>query len=208
MTGPRRLTLLGVALLLLLLWLIVYPLLLVLVDGFRGADGWTLDFVRQFFERRNEAQALWGSLWISLATVVLAGAIGIPLAFLFSRYDFPGRGIVGALVALPAVLPPLVSVLAFLFLYGESGFVSLLIQRVLDLEEPPWRLQGGGAILLGHAYSMYVYFYLFTRAALAGLDDAGVEGAARLGAGRWRTLRRVVLPLLMPSIAGGALLTF
>jgi iron(III) transport system permease protein len=207
-TSQQRVAVLGTGLLLLLLWLIVYPLLLVLVEGFRGADGWTLEFVRQFFQRRNEAQALWGSLWISLATVVLAGAVGIPLAFLFSRYDFPGSRVVGSLVALPAVLPPLVGVLAFLFLYGESGFVSLLIQRVLRLDAPPWRLQGAGAILLVHAYSMYVYFYLFTRAGLAGLDASVFEAAASLGAGRWRTLTRVVLPLLMPALAGGALLTF
>jgi iron(III) transport system permease protein len=206
--GGRRAALLEVGLLVLLLWLIVYPLVLVLVEGFRGADGWTADFVRQFLERGNEAQALWGSLWISLATVVLAGAIGIPLAFLFSRYDFPGRRIVGGLVALPAVLPPLVGVLAFLFLYGESGFVSLLIQRLFRLDTPPWRLQGPGAILLVHAYSMYVYFYLFTRAGLASLDASVFEAAASLGAGRWRTLRRVVLPLLMPALTGGALLTF
>lgn len=206
----RRLgtALVGGTLLVLLIWLIVYPLALVLIEGFRGPSGWTLDFVRQFLQRRNEAQALWGSLWISLATVVLAGAIGIPLAFLFWRYDFPGRRILGGLVALPAVLPPLVGVLAFLFLYGESGFTSLLIQRLFRLEEPPWRLQGAGAILLVHAYSMYVYFYLFVRAGLISLDAAVFEAAASLGAGRLRTLRRVVLPLLYPALGGGALLTF
>ena len=198
----------GWALLALLLWLIVYPLVLVLIEGFHGPDGWTGHFVRLFFQRRNEAQALWGSLWISVATVVLAGAIGIPLAFLFWRYDFPGRRVLGALVALPAVLPPLVGVLAFLFLYGESGFTSLLVQHLLGLDQPPWRLQGAGAILLVHAYSMYVYFYLFTRAGLASLDAAVFEAAASLGARRWRTLRRVVLPLLYPALTGGALLTF
>jgi iron(III) transport system permease protein len=208
MTRGWRTGLLGGALLVILVWLIVYPLVLVLIEGFRGPDGWTLDFVRLFLQRRNEFQALWGSLWISLATVVLAGAIGIPLAFLFFRYDFPGRRIVGALVALPAVLPPLVGVIAFLFLYGESGFVSLLVQRLLRLDEPPWRLQGAGAILLVHAYSMYVYFYLFTRAGLATLDASVFEAAASLGAGRWRTLRRVVLPLLYPALSAGALLTF
>jgi iron(III) transport system permease protein len=208
MTREVRPGLLGGALLLLLIWLIVYPLVLVLLEGFRGPDGWTLNFVRLFLERRNEAQALWGSLWISLATVVLAASIGVPLAFLFWRYDFPGRRILGGLVALPAVLPPLVGVIAFLFLYGETGFASLLTQRLLRLEEPPWRLQGAGAILLVHAYSMYVYFYLFTRAGLASLDAAVFEAAASLGAGRWRTLRRVVLPLLWPALGGGALLTF
>jgi iron(III) transport system permease protein len=208
MSRGRRAGPLGGVLLLFLIWLIVYPLVLVLVEGFRGPDGWTLDFVRLFAQRRNEASALWGSLWISLATVGLAGVVGIPLAFLFWRYDFAGRRILGALVALPAVLPPLVGVIAFLFLYGESGFASLLVQRLFGLDQSPWRLQGAGAILLVHAYSMYVYFYLLTRAGLASLDAAVFEAAASLGAGRLRTLRRVVLPLLYPSLAGGALLTF
>ncbi len=208
MNRRRPVELLGLALLILLVWLIVYPLILVLIEGFRRPGGWTLDFVRLFLRQPNEAQALWGSVWISLVSVLLAALLGIPLAFLFGRYDFPGRRTLGWLVALPAVLPPLVGVLAFLFLYGESGFVSLLIQRLLSLEQPPWALQGAGAILLVHAYSMYVYFYLFTRAGLASLDASVLEAAASLGAGRWRTLRRVVLPLLYPALGGAALLTF
>lgn len=208
MSARGRAALLSGFLLIFLVWLVVYPLVLVLIDGFRGSHGWTLEYVRLFFQRRNEAEALWGSLWISVATVGLAAAIGVPLAFLFWRYDFPGRRVLGGLVALPAVLPPLVGVIAFLFLYGESGFASLLVQGVLQLEDPPWRLQGATAILLVHAYSMYVYFYLFTRAGLASLDVSVFEAAASLGAGRWRTLRRVVLPLLYPALGGGALLTF
>jgi iron(III) transport system permease protein len=79
---------------------------------------------------------------------------------------------------------------------------------VFGLEEAPWRLQGAWAILLVHAYSMYVYFYLLTRAGLARLDPAMLEAAASLGAGRWRLMRRVVVPLLAPSLLGAALLTF
>jgi iron(III) transport system permease protein len=200
---------LGAALLLVvLLWLVAYPLVLVLLEGVRGPSGWTLAYIREFLARPTEWAALWGSLWISVVSVLLAGAIGIPLAFLFARYDLPGGRVLGGLVALPAVLPPLVGVLAFLFLYGETGFVSLLVQRVLGLTDPPWRLQGAGAILLVHAYSMYVYFYLFVRAALQSFDGSLLEAAASLGAGRWRTLRLVVLPQLQPALGGAALLTF
>jgi iron(III) transport system permease protein len=195
-------------LLLILLWLVAYPLLLVLAEGVYGPDGWTLEHVRQFVGRPTEMRALWGSLWISTASVALAALLGIPLAFLLGRYDLPGGRVLGGLVALPAVLPPLVGVVAFLFLYGETGFVSLLLMRVLGLEEPPWRLEGAGAILLVHAYSMYVYFYLLVRAALVSLDGSQLEAAASLGAGRWRTLRKVVVPHLKPALAGAALLTF
>jgi iron(III) transport system permease protein len=207
-TGSRSARIAVAGLLLLLVWLIVYPLVLVLIEGLREPGGWTLDYVRLFFQRPSEWQALWGSLFISLASVVLAAAIGLPLAFLLSRYQLLGGRVLGGLVALPAVLPPLVGVMAFLFLYGETGFVSLLVQRALNLETPPWQFQGPWAILLVHAYSMYVYFYLFGRAGLASLDLSQYEAAASLGAGRWRTLRRVVLPQLYPSLAGAAILTF
>ena len=208
MSAARRSPVLAAVLLLLLGWLVVYPLILVLLEGVREPAGWTLRYVQLFLDRPTEWQALWGSLWISVASVLLAAAIGIPLAFLFARYDLPGGRVLAGLVALPAVLPPLVGVIAFLFLYGETGFVSLLVQRVFGLTEPPWRLQGAGAILLVHAYSMYVYFYLFVRAALQALDASLLEAAASLGAGRWRTLRSVVLPQLYPALGGAALLTF
>jgi len=181
---------------------VLYPIVLVVADSAHG------DALRAFVSRGGEWQALWASLWISLASVALAALIGVPLAFLFEWFEFPGRKLLGSLIALPAVLPPFVGVIAFLFLYGESGFVARFLQFVFRFDGAPWHLQGAGAILLVHAYSMYVYFYLFTRAGLARLDAAMLEAAQALGAGRRRTFVRVVLPLLRPSLAGAALLTF
>ncbi|HYU31642.1 MAG TPA: iron ABC transporter permease [Thermoanaerobaculia bacterium] len=207
----RRLPLAAVAVALLLAWIVGYPLLMTLVEalgGSAGGGGWTLENFQQFFARPDEWIALWRSLWISAASVVLAALVGVPLAFLFERTEFPGRRFLGAVAALPVALPPLVGVIAFLFLYGESGLVSRVVQSVLGLAQPPWRLAGPGAILLVHAYSMYVYFYLFTRAGLARLDAALLEAAASLGAGRTRTLFQVTLPVLRPALVSAALLTF
>jgi iron(III) transport system permease protein len=187
---------------LLLAWLVLYPIAVVIAEAARGGA------VATFLSRAGEWDALWASVWISLASVALAAAIGVPLAFLFEWLEFPGRKTLGSLIALPAVLPPFVGVIAFLFLYGESGFVARAVQAVLGLRAAPWRLQGAGAILLVHAYSMYVFFYLFARAGLAKLDASMLEAAQALGAGRWETLRRVTLPLLRPALAGAALLVF
>ncbi len=198
----------GAPLALVLAWLVVLPLAFVAVESLREAGEWSLVHVRQFAGDSLEWRTLWNSLWISLASVALAGLVGIPLAFVFERFDFPGRRLLGGLVALPAVLPPLVGVIAFLFLYGESGIATRMVGAALGTDGPPWRLRGAGAILLVHAYSMYVYFYLFTRAGLARLDASMLEAAQALGAGRVRTLFRVVLPLLKPQLTAAALLTF
>ena len=204
-----RLPLLGAAgLAVLLAWLVGYPLLLTLVESFHGPSGWTAHWFADFFRRPDEWLALWRSLWISLASVALAAAVGVPLAFIFERADFPGRRFLGAVAALPVALPPLVGVIAFLFLYGESGFVSRAVQALLRLDHAPWRLAGPGAILLVHTYSFYVYFYLFTRAGLARQDAALLEAASSLGAGAARRLWRVTLPLLRASLVTAALLTF
>jgi iron(III) transport system permease protein len=206
--ADRRLWPLAFGVIALLLWLVAYPNLFVLYDSVSTPAGLSLDEYRRFLGSSAERTAAWNSVWISLASVVLAGAIGVPLAFLFSRYDFPGRRVLGALVSLPVLLPPLVGVIAFLFLYGETGFLTRGVQLALGLESPPWRLRGAGAVLLVHAYTMYVYFYLFTSAALARFDTAHAEAAAALGASRLATLRRVTLPLLAPGIGGAALLVF
>ena len=201
MTRPRS-PLAGALLTLLLVWMVLYPILIVAGDAASG-DAW-----HAFSSRSGEWAALWASCWISLASVALAAIIGVPLAFLFEWFEFPGRKLLGSFIALPAVLPPFVGVIAFLFLYGESGFVARFLQFVFRFQGAPWHLQGAGAILLVHAYSMYVYFYLFARAGLAKVDAAMLEAAQSLGASRWRTLTRVILPLLRPSLAGAALLTF
>jgi iron(III) transport system permease protein len=205
--GPKD-RLLVIAVFVILLWAVVYPNIVVLAGSLRGEEGFTLRHYAAFLGTTSELRALWSSFWISALTVLFSALIGVPLALLFARYEFPGRRVLGALAAMPVLLPPLVGVIAILFLYGESGIATRLVQDVLGLGSPPWRLRGSGAILAVHAYSMYVYFYLFTLAGLARVDAAVFEAAASLGAGRFRTFGRVTLPLLTPTLAGASLLTF
>ena len=201
-------TLLAGGVLVVLLWLVLYPNLFVLWESFTAGGRPTLAHYARFLGSASELSALWASIWISLASVVLSALIGVPLAFLFNRRDFPGRRLLGAMAAMPVLLPPLVGTISFLFLYGESGFLTRGLQILLGLQQPPWRLSGPWAVLLVHAYTMYVYFYLFTSAGLARLDAGFAEAAAALGAGRWTTLRRVTLPLLAPALGGASLLVF
>jgi iron(III) transport system permease protein len=196
--------LLGALLLALLLWSVVYPNAAIIVGSFeRGLGDW-----RDFAASRADRDALWGTVVVSIGSVIGALLIGVPLAFLLTRAEFRGRRVLSGVATLPAALPPLVGVLAFLFLYGESGVVTRLVQRALGLDSPPWGLTGIPAVIFVHAYTMYVYVFLFVSAGLERYDTTLDEAAAGLGASRALTLRRITLPLLTPSLAGAMLLVF
>ncbi len=194
----------AVLLLALLLWSVVYPNAAIIVGSFeRGLGDW-----RDFAASPADREALWGTVVVSIGSVIGALLIGVPLAFLLSRTEFRGRRVLSGVATLPAALPPLVGVLAFLFLYGESGVVTRAVQHVLGLRNAPWTLTGIPAVIFVHAYTMYVYVFLFVSAGLERYDTTLDEAAAGLGASRALALRRVTLPLLTPSLAGAMLLVF
>jgi iron(III) transport system permease protein len=187
-----------------LAWAVIYPNVRVIAGSFeRGLADW-----RAFLASPADREATLSTLIISVGSVVAALLVGLPLAFLLTRFEFRGRRLLAAVATLPAALPPLVGVLAFLFLYGESGVVTRAVQRALGLAAPPWSLTGLWAIVFVHAYTMYVYVFLFVAAGLERYDTTLDEAASGLGASGGFRLRRVTLPLLTPSIAGAMLLVF
>jgi iron(III) transport system permease protein len=203
-SSQRQSWLIAAPVILLLLWAVVYPNAAVIVGSFENGLGhW-----REFAASPADREALSTSIIIAVASVFGSLAIGVPLAFLLGRFEFPGRRLLRAVATLPAALPPLVGVIAFLFLYGESGLITRVLQRILGMQEAPWRLQGVGAIVFVHAYTMYVYVFLFVSAGLERFDATLDEAASGLGASTWQRLRRVTLPLLMPAVAGSMLLVF
>ena len=196
--------LLAVPVVLVLLGYVVWPSVGTFVLGLDGEN------INRFFGSTRAAgvRALWNSVGISLGTVALGGMLGTALAWAFFRFDFPLRKTLQVVAALPLALPPLVGVLAFLFLYGESGMLPRGLQAVFGLEAVPFAFEGRTAVLIVHVYAFYVYFYLFTSAALADLDRSLLDASADLGASGLTTFRRVILPLLRPALVGAALLVF
>ena len=187
---------------------VIYPNLSVLITSFQRAGAWTLVNYREVLSQWVVIEAIVSSLGLSVGTVLLCAIVGVPLAFLFERFTFPGRRLFAALATLPLVLPPLVGTVAFIFLFGESGILAHGIQNFLALENPPWRLRGWPALLLFHTYTMYPFFYVLTGAGLRRIDASLAEAARSLGASKTVVLRRVVLPQLTPSLLAAALLTF
>lgn len=151
-------------------------------------------------------EAVGNTVLLCAASVLTSGIVGTALAFLVTRYSFPGRRPLAALAYLPFALPPLVGTLSFYYLIGHDGFVPRIVEHVFGIED--FSIRGPFAILLIHTYSFYVFFYAMVSAALEGMDLSQIEAARSLGATPWRAFRRVTVPMLTPALAGAALLTF
>jgi len=150
------------------------------------------------------AEAMRLSLVVSLVATTIGVALGLPLAWLLARVEFPGRAVVRALVLLPMVLPPVVGGTALLFALGRRGLAGQWLDRWFGLTLP---FSTTGAVIAATFVAMP--FFVLTVEAAIRQSDAGLEdAAATLGATPMAVFRRVTLPLVAPSIAAGAALTW
>ncbi|KEK13528.1 iron ABC transporter permease [Lysinibacillus sphaericus] len=187
---------------------VVYPFYQTFTQSFAGDEPFL--HYKKFFNLATPAnlEALWTSIYISIISVLCCAIVGVTMAFLLERYNFPGRRILSILVLVPMALPPLVGVLSFSFLYGDSGIFPRIFQHLFGLDHVPFSLKGIWGVIVVHTFTMYTYFYLTASAAIKGLDPALEEAATSLGAGRIRVWTKVILPMLTPSIVASSLLVF
>lgn len=187
---------------------VVFPFYSTFLQSFTGENRFAN--YAKFFSLESPAnlEALWNSIYISIFSVICCAVVGVTMAFLLERYEFPGRRLLSVLVLVPMALPPLVGVLSFTFLYGESGIFPRIFQQLFNLDEVPFALKGIFGVVVVHTFTMYTYFYLTASAAIKGLDPSLEEAATSLGASRIYVWRKVILPMLTPSIIASSLLVF
>ena len=137
----------------------------------------------------------------SLATVVCL-VLGVPLAWVLARLEFPGRRFVRALVTVPLVLPPVVGGVALLLVFGRRGLVGEWLDQTFGVSLP-FTTTG---VVVAEAFVAMPFLVIAVEGALRGADARYEEAAATLGATRWTAFRRVTLPLIAPGVAAGAVL--
>jgi molybdate transport system permease protein len=152
----------------------------------------------------NESEALYLSLSVASRSVLLSLPFALLLAWVLTRRQFIGRGVLDAFVHLPLVLPPVVIGYLLLILFGARGPIGGWLERVFGVELIFTR---NGAALATAVMS----FPLMVRAMRISLEnvDRGLEDAARtLGARAWDRFATVTLPLMLPGVLAGAITAF
>src|SRR5881296_1162674 len=188
---------------------LVYPLLRVFYDAVSDEAGrLTLENFAAFAGDAFYRRSLWNSLLLGLGTVAATSVLGIAIALLLVRYDFPGRGLFGYLTLIPIISPPLVGVLGFTFIMGKAGTVNILLEDWLGLAKPINFVYGVHGVLLVETLHLFPMITLNVVDALAKIDPALEEAAESVGARGWKKLVTITLPLTTPGYVAGALLVF
>lgn len=149
-------------------------------------------------------EALRLSLVTSVAATALSIIFGVPLAWVLARWSFPGRRLARALVTLPMVLPPVVGGVALFLAFGRRGFVGARLDEWLGITLP----FSTAGVVVAQTFVAMPFLVVTVEAALASVDHRYEDAAATLGARRLTVFRRVSLPLVLPSIAAGSVLSW
>lgn len=154
--------------------------------------------------RPETLDALRLSLVCSVLATTVCIVVGFPVAWVFARVSFPGRSVVRALALLPLVLPPVVGGLALFAAFGRRGLVGSWLDSVAGIRIPFTTT----AAVIAETFVALPFFVVTVEGALRGLDPRFEEAAAASAARPWTVVRRVTLPMILPSIGAATALAW
>ncbi|SFR32514.1 ABC transporter permease [Halogeometricum limi] len=205
--GERRLLAAVAALTALVLVVLFYfPVATVFVDAVTDADGWTFAPLLDVLTSPFYLGIFRFTAYQALLSTVASVALGLPGAWILSRFEFRGRRTLRSLTILPFVMPSIMVAIGFVATFGRNGTLNRAL-TALGLPEVTL-LYSLPVVIVAHAFYNAPLVTRVTTAAWESVDASAVETARTLGASRRRAFVDVVLPQLLPAVAVGATLTF
>lgn len=198
-------------------WLVlffIFPLLFILLISFatRGLYGgveyiFTIENYTRFFDPLY-LKILWDSIVIAGFTTLICLVLGYPFAYIIAKSPKKYRNLLLMLVIVPFWTNSLVRTYAWIVLLRTEGVINMLLLKIGIISEPLAMLYNHGAVMVGLTYTLFPFMVLPLYASIEQLDKSYLEAASDLGAKPWQAFTKITLPLTMPGIVAGCLLTF
>jgi len=154
-------------------------------------------------------QPLKFSLWQAILSTFFTAILGIPSAYVFARYKFPGKSIFRILTTVPFIMPTVVVAAGFVALIGPNGWLNILLMRLFGISNPPIAITNTlAAIILAHVFYNTTVFIRILGGSWSQLDRKLEYAAGSLGANRLNIFLNVTFPLLKPAFFSAFLLVF
>ncbi len=176
-------------------------------DGFvrnmQDASLWSLNCV----VGAGRCGVAWRTLWLAIMTGLGSTLLGLAFALVATRTRFPFKKGLRLLTILPIITPPFVIGLALTLLFGRAGVVTQWLSSLFGIEPGRW-LYGLTGIWIAQVLSFTPISFLVLIGVVEGVSPSMEEASTTLRADRWRTFRRVSLPLMKPGLANAFLIGF
>src|SRR5947207_7341266 len=192
-------------------FLIASPMLRLVVSSFQEPETGRLTFSNyaEAYGRARHLQALWNTLVFGAGVAVLACLFGVPLAWAISRTDMPAKGFIRLMVFGAFIIPPYLGAIGWILLAGpNAGWLNKVWMALTGAEHGVFNVYSMTGLIVVVAVTSFPYVFVFTAAALDLVSSEMEDAANILGAGTIRTTFRITLPLVLPAIVGGLIISF
>lgn len=186
---------------------IVYPFYTILTKSFFSTkvEGFTFyNFIR-FFSKPYYYKSLLRSLFVCSMVVLCTTIVGVPIAYVMSRYNVLGKKALHVMILMSLMSPPFIGAYSWIILLGRNGLATKLFEAI-GLTAPT--IYGVGGIIFVFVLHLFPYIYLYTSGAMNSIDSSLEEASENLGMNKFRRVLTVTLPVILPSILAGCVMVF
>ncbi|MBR6839555.1 MAG: iron ABC transporter permease [Oscillospiraceae bacterium] len=186
---------------------LVWPFSSIIINAFKSTkvEGFTMANFQKFFQKKYYYGALKNSVSVSVVPSLFAIILGVPMAYLMTRYNVWGKKVWHVLAILSLMSPPFLGAYAWIMMFGRAGSVTTFLKQY-GISIPT--IYGFGGISTVLTLKLYPYIYMYTSGAMESIDSSLEECAENLGSGKLRRFFTVTMPVVTPSITAGALVVF
>ena len=186
---------------------LVWPFSSIIINAFKSTkvEGFTMANFQKFFQKKYYYGALKNSVSVSIVPSLFAIILGVPMAYLMTRYNVWGKKVWHVLAILSLMSPPFLGAYAWIMMFGRAGSVTTFLKQY-GIAIPT--IYGFGGISTVLTLKLYPYIYMYTSGAMESIDSSLEECAENLGSGKLRRFFTVTMPVVTPSITAGALVVF
>lgn len=186
---------------------LIYPFSSLFIKSFldKTGESFTLKNYTKFFKLPYYFSTLKNSLIVCTLSTIFAVLVGLPMAYMMTRYNIHGKKWINLMIILSLLSPPFIGAYAWILMLGRNGFITKLFTKVGITIPPIYGLKG---IVLVFTLKFFPYVYLYVSGALKSIDSSLEEAAENLGVSGIKKLTTVTFPLIFPTITAGALMVF
>jgi len=185
---------------------IIYPLFNLFYSSLFDENGsFSLANYGDFFRLKYFRNALLNSFLVSGLATVFAILIGVPMAYITTRYNIGCKGLINILIIMSLLSPPFIGAYSWILMLGNNGFITRFLH---EIGIPFGTVYGWKGIVFVFTLQFYPHIYLYVSGALKTIDTSLEEAAESLGHSSFRRLWNITLPLIFPTLSAGALMVF